>query len=109
MSLSHYSQYCEGGILHQRARSYSLCDLKDGDLAPYCRDAIAISVTTLDRAVDKGKLEADDRDAAWERFSFVTAVEDLADRDLVIESIGHGRVGGVPSHSLSDPLRQCFQ
>lgn len=42
---------------------------------------------SLDRAVDKGKLESDDRDAAWERLSFVTAVEDLADRDIVIEAI----------------------
>jgi 3-hydroxybutyryl-CoA dehydrogenase len=42
---------------------------------------------SLDRAVDKGKLEAADRDAAWERLSFVTEVEDLADRDIVIEAI----------------------
>jgi 3-hydroxybutyryl-CoA dehydrogenase len=42
---------------------------------------------SLDRAVDKGKLAAADRDAAWERLSFVTEVEDLADRDIVIEAI----------------------
>jgi 3-hydroxybutyryl-CoA dehydrogenase len=42
---------------------------------------------SLDRAVDKGKLEAADRDAAWERLSFVTEVEDLSDRDIVIEAI----------------------
>jgi 3-hydroxybutyryl-CoA dehydrogenase len=42
---------------------------------------------SLDRAVDKGKLDAADRDATWERLSFVTAVEDLADRDIVIEAI----------------------
>jgi 3-hydroxybutyryl-CoA dehydrogenase len=42
---------------------------------------------SMDRAVDKGKLEAADRDAAWARITFTTSVEDLADRDLVIEAI----------------------
>jgi 3-hydroxybutyryl-CoA dehydrogenase len=42
---------------------------------------------SLDRAVDKGKLDAADRDAVWGRLSFVTAVEDLADRDIIIEAI----------------------
>lgn len=42
---------------------------------------------SMDRAVDKEKLSADDRDAAWERISFTTEVSELADRDLVIEAI----------------------
>jgi 3-hydroxybutyryl-CoA dehydrogenase len=42
---------------------------------------------SLDRAVAKEKLSAEDRDAAWERFSFTTEVADLADCDLVIEAI----------------------
>jgi len=42
---------------------------------------------SLDRAVDKEKLSAEDRDAAWERLSFTTEVSDLADRDIVIEAI----------------------
>ena len=42
---------------------------------------------SMDRAVDKEKLTAEDRDAAWERLSFTTAVSDLADCDLVIEAI----------------------
>jgi len=42
---------------------------------------------SLDRAVDKGKLEASDRDAAWDRIRFTTDLADLADRDLVIEAI----------------------
>ncbi|MDX1492540.1 MAG: 3-hydroxybutyryl-CoA dehydrogenase, partial [Longimicrobiales bacterium] len=42
---------------------------------------------SMDRAVDKEKLSAEDRDAAWERLSFTTTVADLADRDLVIEAI----------------------
>ena len=42
---------------------------------------------SMDRAVDKEKLIAEDRDAAWARLSFTTAVSDLADCDLVIEAI----------------------
>ena len=42
---------------------------------------------SLDRAVDKGKLEAADRDAALACIRFTTDLADLADRDLVIEAI----------------------
>lgn len=42
---------------------------------------------SMDRAVAKEKLSAEDRDAAWDRLSFTTEVTDLADRDLVIEAI----------------------
>lgn len=42
---------------------------------------------SMDRAVEKEKLSADDRDAAWKRLSFTTVVEDLDDRDIVIEAI----------------------
>jgi 3-hydroxybutyryl-CoA dehydrogenase len=42
---------------------------------------------SMDRAVEKGKATAEDRDAAWARLSFTTAVDDLADRDLVVEAI----------------------
>jgi 3-hydroxybutyryl-CoA dehydrogenase len=42
---------------------------------------------SMDRAVDKEKLTAEDRDAAWERLTFTTAVSDLGDCDLVIEAI----------------------
>ena len=42
---------------------------------------------SLDRAVEKGKLEAADRDAAWSRIRFTTDLADLADRDLVVEAI----------------------
>jgi 3-hydroxybutyryl-CoA dehydrogenase len=41
----------------------------------------------LGRAVEKGKLEAADRDAALSRFRTTTDVGDLADCDLVIEAI----------------------
>ena len=42
---------------------------------------------SLGRAVDKGKLDAADRDAALGRIRFTTSVDDLADRDLVVEAI----------------------
>jgi 3-hydroxybutyryl-CoA dehydrogenase len=42
---------------------------------------------SMDRAVEKEKLSADDRDAAWARLSFTTAIPDLAGCDIVIEAI----------------------
>jgi len=42
---------------------------------------------SMDKAVEKEKLTARDRDAAWGRLSFTTAVEDLAGCDIVIEAI----------------------
>ena len=42
---------------------------------------------SMDRAVDKEKLTAEDRDAAWARLTFTTAVSDLGDCDIVIDAI----------------------
>lgn len=42
---------------------------------------------SLDRAVEKGKLTADERDAAAGRLKFTTDLNDMADRQLVIEAI----------------------
>jgi len=42
---------------------------------------------SMDRAVEKEKLSAEERDAALERIAFTTKVEAIADRDLVIEAI----------------------
>ena len=42
---------------------------------------------SLDKAVEKEKLTAEDRDATWARLSFTTEVSDLADCDLVIEAV----------------------
>jgi 3-hydroxybutyryl-CoA dehydrogenase len=42
---------------------------------------------SLDKAVEKEKLSAEDRDAAWARLTFTTEVSDLAGCDLVIEAI----------------------
>lgn len=42
---------------------------------------------SLDKAVEKEKLSAEDRDATWARLAFTTDVADLADCDLVIEAV----------------------
>ncbi len=42
---------------------------------------------SLDRAVEKGKLEGTDRDAALERIRGTTSLDELAQADLVIEAI----------------------
>jgi 3-hydroxybutyryl-CoA dehydrogenase len=42
---------------------------------------------SMDKAVEKEKLTAGDRDAAWERLSFNTEVPGLAGCDIVIEAI----------------------
>jgi len=54
-------------------------------------DLLAAGIGTirkqLDRAVEKGKLEAADRDAALDRLTGTVSLEDLADCDLIIEAI----------------------
>lgn len=42
---------------------------------------------SLDKAVEKGKLSAEERDAAMGRLSFTTKLSDLAGVDLVIEAV----------------------
>jgi 3-hydroxybutyryl-CoA dehydrogenase len=42
---------------------------------------------SLERALDKGRITEEQRDAALDRISFTTDLTDLADRQLVIESI----------------------
>jgi 3-hydroxybutyryl-CoA dehydrogenase len=42
---------------------------------------------SLDKAVEKAKLSAEDRDAAWGRIRFATQLEAHADRDLIIEAV----------------------
>jgi 3-hydroxybutyryl-CoA dehydrogenase len=54
------------------------------ELAEAGRARIAAS---LDRAVTRGKLPADDRDATLGRIRTTTSLAELADRDLVIEAV----------------------
>ncbi len=42
---------------------------------------------SLDKAVDRGKLEAKERDAAASRVGFTTDLAEMTDRDLVIEAV----------------------
>jgi 3-hydroxybutyryl-CoA dehydrogenase len=42
---------------------------------------------SLERAADKGKLSEADRDAALARLTFTTSLDDLTDRQLVIEAV----------------------
>lgn len=42
---------------------------------------------SLDKFVEKGKLELDDRNAALNRIQYTTSLEDFADCDLVVEAI----------------------
>ncbi len=44
-------------------------------------------VTSLDRAVEREKLAPEERERAWDRIRFTTRLEELADRDLVIEAV----------------------
>ncbi len=44
-------------------------------------------VRSLDRAVERGKLEAEDRNAALGRVAFTTDLAEFADRELVIEAV----------------------
>jgi 3-hydroxybutyryl-CoA dehydrogenase len=74
------------GIAEVAARSG--CDVVvrevTAELAEAGRARIAAS---LDRAVTRGKLAAADRDATLDRIRTTTSLDDLADRDLVIEAI----------------------
>jgi 3-hydroxybutyryl-CoA dehydrogenase len=55
--------------------------------AEFLESGKARIISSLDRAAAKGKLSAEDRDAALGRLSFTTEMTDLADRQLVIEAI----------------------
>ncbi len=42
---------------------------------------------SLNRAVDKGKLSADDKDTILSRIKFTTSLDEFADRDIVVEAV----------------------
>jgi 3-hydroxybutyryl-CoA dehydrogenase len=91
------------GIAEVAARSG--CDVLVREVTPELaatgRDRIAAS---LERAVTRGRLSGADRDATLARVRTTTELEDLADRDLVIEAIVeheptktalYGQLGGI--------------
>jgi 3-hydroxybutyryl-CoA dehydrogenase len=61
---------------------------------------------SLARAVEKGKLPAADRDAAWKRVSSTTRLEDLADCDLIIEAIVENLPAKVETYRALDAVCQ---
>ena len=54
---------------------------------PLVKKGLARIEGSLGKAVEKGKLPAADRDAAWKRISSTTRLEDLSDCDLILEAI----------------------
>ncbi|MFY9807652.1 MAG: 3-hydroxybutyryl-CoA dehydrogenase [Pseudonocardiaceae bacterium] len=50
-------------------------------------DAVAVITRSLDKAVNRGKLSESDRDAALQRISITTSLDDFATVDLVIEAV----------------------
>jgi 3-hydroxybutyryl-CoA dehydrogenase len=75
----------------------------DDDAAERARARLS---TSLERAVRAGKSTDADRDAALARLSFTTELEDLADRDVVVEAVVEdeaaksalfGALGGIVS------------
>ena len=52
-----------------------------------CQRAKAGIEKQMNKAIEKGKLTAEQRDAAMARLSFTTAVKDLKDCDIVIEAV----------------------
>jgi 3-hydroxybutyryl-CoA dehydrogenase len=50
-------------------------------------DAVAAVKRSLDKAVNRGKLAEDDRDATLSRISTTTSLDDFGDVDLVIEAV----------------------
>ena len=75
-----------GGIAEVAAKSgfdVTVCEVTD----EFLEKGEARIRKSMERAVQKEKLTAEDRDAALQRLSFTTDVSDLQDCDIVIEAI----------------------
>jgi 3-hydroxybutyryl-CoA dehydrogenase len=74
------------GIAEVAARSG--CDIVVREVTSELADAGRARIAaSLERAVTRGKLAAADRDATLARIRTTTSLDDLADRDLVIEAV----------------------
>jgi 3-hydroxybutyryl-CoA dehydrogenase len=74
------------GIAEVAARSG--CDVVVREVTAELADAGRVRIAaSLERAVTRGKLAAADRDATLARIRTTTSLDDLADRDLVIEAV----------------------
>ena len=64
------------------------CDVVVSEIGDGALEAGRARVSrSMDAAVERGKLAAEERDAAWGRMRFTTGLELMADRDVVIEAI----------------------
>jgi 3-hydroxybutyryl-CoA dehydrogenase len=59
---------------------------------------------SLDRAVKRGKLSADERAATWERLTFTTDLGDFGDRQLVVEAIAENEQAKTEIFSTLDKV-----
>ena len=64
------------------------------------RDTILNSRFGFNNAVQMDKMSEEERDAAMDRLSFTTDVNDLKDCDLIIEAIGGGIDGAIENKPL---------
>lgn len=74
------------GIAQAAATAGFLTTVRDLDDAMLERGRATIR-RSLDKLVDKGKLDASVRDAAWGRLSFVTDLTALRGSDLIVEAV----------------------
>jgi 3-hydroxybutyryl-CoA dehydrogenase len=74
------------GIAEIAARGGS--DVIVREVSPELAERAQATITaSLDKAVERGKLEGVDRDAAFARIAFTTDLAEMADRQLVIEAV----------------------
>lgn len=85
------------------------CDVVVHEISPEaCEAARSRIEKSLQRAVDRGKLEGPDRDASLARLSFSTEFGDQADRQLVIEAVTENEelkssIFGSLDETIEDP------
>ena len=70
------------------------------EICENARETILNSRFGFNNAVKMDKMSTEERDAAMERLSFTTEVNDLKDCDLIIEAIGGGINGAIENKPL---------
>ncbi len=81
------------------------CDVVVHEVEPAAAEAgLARINTSLERAMNAGKLSEADRDATRARLSVTTDIGDLADRDLVVEAVVENESAKVEVFSMLDKV-----
>lgn len=70
------------------------------EICDAAQDTILNGRFGFNKAVDLGKMTAEDLDAAMSRLSFTVDINDLKDCDLIIEAIGGGADGAIENKPL---------